>query len=78
MISTELWRTTVGGWTSEQLLPISCDHFSSLITYSFGISTWLLAVVISILLIIGGVNPGPTGKNPNSSSTEHDLFDSGN
>ena len=77
MISNERWagRTRFRA-TSTQ----SCNHFRSLITLSFGISTCFIAVVINMLLIIGGVelNPGSTGKDVNSSSTEHDLFDSGN
>ena len=83
MISTELWRATIGDWagrTRSELLLLSLVitpdhdyhihwhfHLSFSCYYQHIIDYWS-----------SGIYPGSTEKNPNSSSTEHDLFNSFN
>ena len=72
MISLELWRARIGGWGSRKNLssessytpPTNCSTSHFFCDALRGITICLLASVITILLVIGGIemNPGPPKK----------------
>ena len=66
MISLDLWRSRIGGWrghAKSQFLhpPFRKSNLSMFICLLWRITTCLSAIIISVLLTIGGVeiNPGP-------------------
>ena len=81
MISIEAWRGRIGGWNGRVKLSSSSSskklNFSLVQTLDvlWGISTILVATVITLLLIVGGVevNPGPPRKDPSTSCSEEDI-----
>ena len=86
MISIELWRSRIGGWGGKGRLPRACDETHNFYPITkqadpiIALSCCLLVVVIRILLVIGGVelNPGPTGGDPNASTSEDFSSETGN
>ena len=86
MISIELWRSRIGGWGGKCRLSRACDETHNFYPITkqadpiLTLSCCLLMVVIRILLVIGGVelNPGPTGGDPNASSSEEFSSETGN
>ena len=66
MIDISLWRARIGSWGAKVSSACNSPHFTHSTTQQTGqilaISCILLAVVIKLLLVIGGVelNPGPT------------------
>ena len=78
MISIEAWRGRIGVWAGRRMLSSKVSAPKINISYRqtfdilWGISTHLVAAVMSILLIVGGVevNPGPPRKDLTSSSDE--------
>ena len=86
MISLELWRSRIGGWGGKGRLPRACDETHNFYPITkqadpiLALSCCLLLVVIRMLLVIGGVelNPGPTGGDPNASSSEDFSSETGN
>ena len=81
MISIEEWSCRIGGWNGRVKLSSSSSskklNFSLVQTLDvlWGISTILVATVITLLLIVGGVevNPGPPRKDPSTSFSEEDI-----
>ena len=73
MITLEAWRGRIGSWAGRVRLSsnlprkISKGNFGGNIR---GKSTNLIACVIFVLLVVGGIeiNPGPPRKDSNSSS----------
>ena len=78
MISIEAWCARIGSWAGRVRLSsklsglkmnVSVRHILDIL---WGISTLLVSAVISVILIVGGVelNPGPPQKDLSSSSDE--------
>ena len=70
MISIELWRARIGGWRgSAKSAPAAGRINPDLLIY---LCKFMAALLITILLIIGGIelNPGPPKKATNSSSDD--------
>ena len=75
MISLEAWRGRIGSWTKRVRLSSNLPRkiLKGIIWDNIcGISTNLIACVIFVLLVVGGIeiNPGPPRKDSNSSSEE--------
>ena len=78
MISLEAWRGRIGVWAGRVKLfsmiraPKMDLTLRQTLDILWGISTLLVAAVLVVLLIVGGVeiNPGPPRKDLSSSSEE--------
>ena len=83
MFSLEAWRVRIGVWagrvrmSSKDSAPKLNISLRQSLDILWGISTRLVAAVISVLLLVGGVelNPGPPRKDLNSSSSSEEEFE---